>query len=140
MSYITRLREQSGLAIVNEPVAKRPNVSVPAAVSASPAIELIEVDETREVASEGVSPAVDIVSLSPASASRGKAESTHKHYVEPVADLAAPRPDSGETARSAPRASKSPISRVLPPRRVGLDPIRALYPTLRWSWRIPAGT
>ena len=53
MSYITRLREQSRLAIVNEAVSKRPNVPVPAAGAASPAIELIEVDETREVASDG---------------------------------------------------------------------------------------
>ena len=60
MSYITRLREQSRLAIVNEAVSKRPNVPVPAAGAASPAIELIEVDETREVASDGA-PAMDIV-------------------------------------------------------------------------------
>ena len=115
MSYITRLREQSGLAIVNEAVAKRPNVSVPAAVSVSPAIELVEVDETREVASEGMPPAVDIVSLSPASAPRGKAESAHGRYVEPVADLAGPRPDSGETARSAPRAPNVGETSSAPP-------------------------
>ena len=115
MSYITRLREQSGLAIVNEAVAKRPNVSVPAAVSASPAIELVEVDETREVASEGMPPAVEIVSLSPASAPRGKADSAHRQYVEPLTDLAGPRHDSGETARSAPRAPNVGETSSAPP-------------------------
>jgi len=104
VSYITRLREQSRLAIVNEAVSKRPNVPVPAAGAASPAIELIEVDETREVASDGA-PAMDIVSLSPASVPTGMAESARRQYVEPVADLPAVSPNPGEAARSASRAS-----------------------------------
>jgi len=104
VSYITRLREQSRLAIVNEAVSKRPNVPVPAAGAASPAIELIEVDETREVASDGA-PAMDIVSLSPASVPRGMAESARRQYVEPVADLPAVSLNPGEAARSASRAS-----------------------------------
>jgi hypothetical protein len=104
VSYITRLREQSRLAIVNEAVSKRSNVPVPAAGAASPAIELIEVDETREVASDGA-PAMDIVSLLPASVPTGMAESARRQYVEPVADLPAVSPNPGEAARSASRAS-----------------------------------
>lgn len=104
MSYITRLREQSRLAIVNVAVSKRSNVPVPAAGAASPAIELIEIDEAREVASDGA-PAMDIVSLSPASVPRGMAESARRQYVEPVADLPAVSLNPGEAARSASRAS-----------------------------------
>jgi hypothetical protein len=66
VSYFTRLREQSGLAIVNGPVATKPEVPPQMVGSPPGAEELTEVVETREVGSEIDPTAADIVSLPPA--------------------------------------------------------------------------
>jgi hypothetical protein len=84
VSYITRLREQSGLTIVNHPAVKNPDLSPEMPDSMAAATELLEVVETREVASESASTAVDIVSLSPAAAAKAETPTTRRHDPEPT--------------------------------------------------------
>ena len=110
MSYLTRLREQSGLTIVNGPVAKDPDLSPPIDLAAD-ATEPIEVVDTREVMSDSSPTAIDVVSLPPAPAARMAATPrTHQHDPEAKSYALKAQPDDGSVARRSPSAEEtSPV-------------------------------
>jgi hypothetical protein len=107
VSYFTRLREQSGLAIVNEPVAKDPDLSPPIVDLAADATELMEVVDTREVTSESSPTATDIVSLPPAPAGMAATSTTRRHDPEAKGQPSKPGPDDGSVTRRSASAEET---------------------------------